>query len=90
MSEFGLIKSFSIDNGELDGLSAQECFVLGYELAQVDQLLSSGQPIRQPVHADNQCRIESSCRDAGREYKLTWMLGDESESWMLLDVAKRA
>jgi len=87
MSEFGLIKSFQIDNGELDGLTAQECFVLGYELAQIDQLLKATTEIHQPVHADNRTRIAAACDDAGRSYRLTWLQGDVSESWLLLEVA---
>ena len=87
MAEFGLIKSFQIDNGELDGLSAQETFVLGYELAQIDQLLKATSEIRLLVHADNQERIRSACNDANREYRLTWLEGDVSESWLLLEVA---
>lgn len=87
MCEFGLVKSFQIDDGELDGLRAQECFVLGYELAQVDQLLKAPPEIRQPVHADNQSRIKSACEDADRPYRLTWLPGDVSESWLLLEVA---
>lgn len=87
MSEFGLIKSFQIDSGELDGLRPQECFVLGYELAQIDQLLKATKAIHQPVHADNQARIRSACEDAGRAYQLTWLPGDVSESWLLLEVA---
>lgn len=87
MAEFGLIKSFQIDNGELDGLRPKDCFVLGYELAQVDQLLKATGPIRQPVHADNRLRIESACKAANRPYRLTWLPGDVSESWLLLEVA---
>ena len=87
MSEYGLIKSFGIDNGELDGLRPKDCFVLGYELALVDNLIVSGQQIHQPVHADNRDRIEASCRDAGRHFSLKWLEGDASESWLLLDVA---
>jgi len=86
MSEFGLIKSFGIDNGELDGLRPKDCFVLGYELAQIDHMLTTGKPIRQPVHADNRARIESSCRDAERSFTTAWLEGDVSESWMLLEV----
>lgn len=87
MAEFGLVKSFGIDNGELDGLSPQECFVLGYELAHVDQLLKATNGIRQPVHAENRVRFESACKDAGRPHRLTWLPGDASESWLLLEVA---
>ena len=87
MSSFGLIKSFEIDDGQLDGLTPQECFVLGYELSRVDTLIASGQHIHQPVHADNRRRIETACRDAGRTFRLKWLEGDESESWLMLDVA---
>jgi hypothetical protein len=31
MAEFGLLESFGIDDGELDGLSPQACFALGVE-----------------------------------------------------------
>ena len=86
MAKFGLIKSFGIDNGELDGLRPQQCFVLGYELAQIDHLLALGKPIRQPVHADNRDRIAASCADAWRLHRFSWMEGDESESWLLLEV----
>jgi len=36
MNQFSLMRFFKIDDGELDGLRPQECFVLGYELAQID------------------------------------------------------
>lgn len=85
--EFGLLKSFDIDNGELDGLTAQEIFVLGYELAQIDSQLEQPDGISQMVHADNQSRIEKACKDAERPYRLNWMQGDQSESWMQLEVA---
>ena len=89
MANYGLLKSFAIDDGELDGCSAQECFVLGYELAQIDCALETGAPIRQPIHADNQLRITTSCNNAKRRFTITWMPGDESESWMLLEVAEQ-
>lgn len=86
MTNFGLIKSFGIDDGELDGLSSQQCFVLGYELAQIDHLLACKDGIRKPVNADNRLRIEAACRDVGRPFRLNWLAGDTSESWMLLEV----
>ena len=87
MADFGLVKSFQIDNGELDGLRLQECFVLGYELAQIDTLLKTTSAIRKPVHANNHARIESACKNAERLYRLTWLPGDVSESWLLLEIA---
>lgn len=90
MSQFGLIKSFDIDNGELDGVTRAESFVLGYELAQIDFMLKNNNEIRQPVHAENRSRIEKSCKDASRDFTLNWMQGDISESWMLLVVRPAA
>lgn len=60
---------------------------MGYELAQIDQLLKATNEIRQPVRADNRARISAACDDAGRPYQLTWLPGDISESWLLLEVA---
>lgn len=83
---WGLVKSFDIDNGELDGMTPQECFVLGYELAEVDYMLQDGGPVLKIVHAENRDRLIKSCQDLGRECFLTWMEGDSSESWMMLEV----
>jgi hypothetical protein len=86
LANFGLKKSFGIDNGELDGLSSQETFVLGYELADIDHLLERADGFRKPVHADNRQRIEAACKDAERPFRLAWLPGDSSESWLLLEV----
>ena len=83
---WGLDKSFHVDNGELDGLNPAECFVLGYELAQIDYLLKSGESIQRPVHAKNRERIADSCHRAGREFSLSWMKDDRSEMWMWFEV----
>ena len=64
--EFGLVKSFDVDHGELDGLRPNECFVLGYELAVIDELLKGDESISRPIHAENRQRIEKSCNDADR------------------------
>lgn len=90
MASFGLIRPFDIDDGQLDGLTPQQCFVLGYELAQIDHRLTMPDAIEgQLVHAENRDRIEGACVKANRPHKLTWMEGDLSESWMTLDVAKK-
>lgn len=86
MAEYGLIKSFNIDNGELDGLPASHVFVLGYELALIDALLDQPSPIQRPVHAENMERIKKSCSDANRPCRLTWAACDPSESWLWLTV----
>lgn len=87
MAEFGLVKSFDIDNGELDQLRRKDCFVLGYELAQVDSVLKTNDELQQLIHAENRERISKSCRDAKRQFKISWMPGDPSESWLMLHVA---
>jgi hypothetical protein len=87
LAQFDLFKPFNIDNGELDGLSAQQCFVLGYELAEIEALLKLAPEFQKPVHADNRLRIEQFCADSGRQYRLDWMPDDPSESWMTLAVA---
>lgn len=87
MANFGLLKPFDIDHGELDGLRQQDCFVLGYELAQIDFLLKQPEEINKPVHADNNDRITKACIESGRRFHLKWMPGDPSESWMQLQVA---
>lgn len=89
MAEFGLIKSFQIDDGQLDGMTPQQCFVLGYELAQVDEQGKGHIGFERPVHADNHERIEKSLKDAGRMFSFTWLEGDSSESWMDLRVSPR-
>lgn len=84
MAEFGMLKSFHIDNGELDGLRLNEAFTLGYELAMIDALIDLGVPFNRPVHSANRERIEESFAKAGRECELTWMHTDTSEEWMWL------
>lgn len=91
MSGYGLIKSFDIDRGELDNISRTECFVLGYELAQIDNILKHEHgEINQLVHSANRERVAKSCNDSGRPYRLTWMDEDPSEAWMMLHVAEKS
>ena len=87
-AEFKPVRSFDIDNGELDGFSRQQCFVLGYELARIDGILSdgSGRPFQKTVHAANRDRIEAELIRHGREYVFRWPSDDSSESWIYLEV----
>lgn len=84
MSDFGLVKSFHIDNGELDGMKLNQAFVLGYELSMIDALIDLGVPFNRPVHSANRERIEESFDNAERPYTLKWMPTDTSEEWMWL------
>ncbi len=90
MTTWGMVKSFDVDNGELDGLTPSQCFVLGYELAQIDAAVKAGEAISTPVHALNRERIAKTFDLAGRGYSLTWLQGDASESWMQLESGGRA
>ena len=85
-TEYGPVRPFGIDHGQLDGFRPNEIFVLGYELAQVDHLLSLSVGFGRPVHAANSDRIEAQCKRLGRSYSLTWMEHDLSESWKWLNV----
>lgn len=84
--EFGLVKSFDVDDGQLDGLSPQEIFVLGYELGRLDTQLSPPDSYQPFFHADNKERIEKSFADAGIEMELKFAAGDSSENWLTLHV----
>lgn len=87
MSEWGLEKSFGVDNGELDDFERHECFVLGYELALVDERLKSGEAFSMPIHVANRPRVILSCK--GRLMSMTFCHDDPSEDWTNLVVYKR-
>ena len=78
--------SFGIDRDELDGLTPQQCFVLGYELAQVDSLLRQPDAFSKPIHSANRERISKRCVAAGRPHFWEWMPDDKSENWLYLKV----
>jgi len=85
-SEYGLVKSFDIDDGQLDGIEPHQCFVLGYELASIDEALKRPEPFAKPVRIENRERIIKACDDSKRIYGLTFMQDDVSESWLWLEV----
>lgn len=65
MAEFHCKESFSIDEGELDGLSSQKCFVLGYELAMITDHWDAGGVPDKPVHPENRDRLEAAAERRG-------------------------
>lgn len=85
-SNFGLIRSFGIDDGELDDESKPECFVLGYELAQVDAAIESGAAMSRLIHVENRDRIEAHVIKHRRLFRWTYMHDDISESWLQFDM----
>ena len=89
MSKYGLVKSFDIDDGQLDGIPPHQCFVMGYELALIDEALKRPEPIGKPVRIENRQRILKAVKDAGRYCRLTFMQDDVSESWLRLEVPQK-
>ena len=58
MSNYGIIEPFDIDAGELDGLSPQQCFVLGVEWSTVRDALDARRELGpMMVHAANVPRL---------------------------------
>lgn len=86
MSNFHLENTFDIDDGQLDGLTPQTIFVLGYELSDISRQLSEPTAFTRLIHAENKARIEKACKAAGRRFSLTWSDSDSSESWLTLEV----
>lgn len=85
--EYGLVRSFHIDDGELEGRTHQQCFVLGYELALVDAQLERPEAFTRLVHSENIERIQSQCALLKRRCQINWFPMDPSESWAQLSVA---
>lgn len=86
MAKYKCIESFGVDGGELDGLTPAECFVLGVEWQKVATLADGQAGFECPIHSANQDRVKAILGKRNREYKLTFMAGDVSESWMWLVV----
>lgn len=55
--EYQLAVPFMIDNGELDGLTPQQIFVLGVEFGQAHARAQTGLPFDMRMHAENEERI---------------------------------
>ena len=83
-AEFLPVRPFDIDQGQLDGMTKEQCFVLGYEVAMIDQLLDTGVAFEKPVHSANRDRIAAECQRRGRAFNIDWMEGDRSEDWQWL------
>jgi hypothetical protein len=79
----GLVEPFNIDDdGELDNLSPQECFVLGVEWQILYERLKAGGELDQPVHAVNAPRVAAMFERHGR----TPTLFRSMEGWIRLRV----
>lgn len=58
--DYTLSEPFDIDTGELDGLSLQQAFVLGYELRQIHVLLDRRKPFSKLIRTKNIERVQRS------------------------------
>lgn len=76
--------SMEIDDGQLDGLTPQECFLLGYEYATITANIRAGEPFESLVNADNSDRIKLFCRSVDARYSMEWNRRDQSEGWKFL------
>jgi hypothetical protein len=86
VSNWKPIRPFDIDDGQLECLSPQECFVLGYELAQVDALLSTGERFSKMIHSANLDRVKIVCVTFERSFAAVYSADDQSESWVTINV----
>lgn len=87
-AEFGLKCSFGIDNGELDGLSPQEIFVLGFEMGRTYGVCASmdhGDCERFMTHSSNEERNRRAAETNGCEIKSEWA----NDDWLNTMVSKQ-
>lgn len=69
--DFGLIDSFHVDNGELDGLTPQLIFVLGCELgAMLEKIDRDFVPFEMMFHSDNEIRFRKILDKRGVDYQI--------------------
>ena len=68
--EFKFVESFDVDNGELDDLPRELCFVLGVEWEMIRQKVELRQPFEQPIHSENVKRIEKLCNLREVSYRI--------------------
>jgi hypothetical protein len=84
--DYGLVEPFGIDNGELSGLSRQECFTLGVEWQMFREKLDA-EPgaFSEQVHMANVARLSAMCRRRKREVSVHWLHEDHPD-WRVLNV----
>lgn len=84
-ANFDLCEPFDIDNGELDGLTPQECFVLGVEWCQFWKLLDDGTAFELTVHERNASRLQALAVRHKRDCSVHWIHEDHA-GWRLIRV----
>ena len=66
--DWGIIESFGVDNGELDGLTPAQCFTLGVEWERFYRQLLSDEPFKMLVNAHNCDRIQELVKKHARKH----------------------
>lgn len=80
--QLAMVEPFYIDDGELNGLSPEQIFVLGFEFGSIREKIERGQPFSQMFHSDNYDRIKAMCENRD---DLNWTL-HLHDDWPVLEV----
>ena len=89
-AEYRNCEPFLIDDGQLDGMTPQQCFVLGYELHTVVKVAECcDHEVDMTVHAENVERVEAFLTARHRGWSWMWPSDDVSESWVYLKIHPR-
>lgn len=82
MSRYELKEPFHIDDGQLDGLSTQEYFVLGFEYSQICHKMNIFNEVSgQLVHRANVSRLYEAAKARGHtEFIVDEVVGDDTWS----------
>lgn len=85
MAKFGLIQSFEIDDGQLDGITPEKAFVLGIEWQTIYAAAKRRKPATLICRSENKNRIQSMLDKLNRPHRWIWSSADDpSESWLTL------
>lgn len=68
--QYSLQHDFHVDDGQLDHLSKQQSFVLGYELARIVTLAEWGQDGEIVFHSDNVDRVKAILTEMGYMHRI--------------------
>lgn len=85
-AEYGLVFDFGIDGHQLDGLTPQEIFVLGFEMAQIWERLSDmdGVRVKLAIRPGNLYRARTACA------KLGWSMTSQmiADNWVEIEAVR--
>lgn len=90
MADWECVLPFGIDDGELDGLTPQECFTLGVEWQMVREQAEENPGFSTHIHTSNRERIAALLDRHSRLYTITFLHDDVSEGWLWLSVDPRS